>query len=72
MIALVDVGWAAAIVIVVGTLVCGVLLLVFVSRDRRSHKVRVGFFVEREDNVEQTEEPPSPPYSDDDAPTLHG
>jgi len=43
-----DIGWEAMVVLVVFLLVLGFVCIVLLIREKRSHKTRVGFFIERE------------------------
>jgi hypothetical protein len=54
-----EIGWEALIAILAGLLVLLFLVVLFVAREQRSRRVRVGFFVERELGDDHDSEPSS-------------
>jgi hypothetical protein len=54
-----EIGWEAMIAILAGLLVLLFLVVLFVAREQRSRRVRVGFFVERELGDDHDSEPSS-------------
>ena len=53
-----DLNWPALIAVVFASLVGGLIALVWLIREHRGRRMRVGFFVER-DVVEPVEKPPT-------------
>ncbi len=45
-----DLGWETMVAIIVAVIVCGFLLMVLLLRNPASKKLRVGMFVERQNN----------------------
>ena len=58
--ALFDFGWTVMVTILAALFTLLLLTAIWLLRDPRSHKVRVGFFLEREE-AEEMEDVPVPP-----------